>query len=272
MSEFIGNIRKMWSEYKSPINYTLPLYNNLEKGEYLDVNSLIGKDISIEFDGMINCVVTGRKVKKTYGEGMCFDAFRKSPLAVESIIRPELSQAHLGIALRDLEWEKKHDIQPHLVYLSLTSNVKVGVTRKTQMPYRWIDQGAVQALILAETPYRQAAGLLEVSLKEHVSDRTNWRKMLANEYDVSVNLLNEAKSLGKLVPEELKKFLIKDTEVVNLNFPVLQYPKKITSLKLDKSPLIQKKLVGIKGQYFLFDDDTVLNIRSHTGYKVYLNF
>jgi hypothetical protein len=31
-------------------------------------------------------------------------------------------------------------------------------SRETQIPTRWIDQGANQALILAETPYRQLAG------------------------------------------------------------------------------------------------------------------
>ena len=111
---------------------------------------------------------------------MSYDAFKSSPLAVESIIRPELSRIHEGVALRDYDWEMAHHMQPHIVYLSKTAGIKVGVTRETQIPYRWIDQGAVEALILAKTPYRQAAGLIEVALKKHISDKTNWRKMLQN--------------------------------------------------------------------------------------------
>lgn len=258
----------MRTELTNPISYSLPCYDNLEKKDFFQINSLIGKEINIQFTGVINCIVTGKQIKKTYGEGMCYDAFRTSPSAVESIIRPELSQAHLGIALRDLEWEVKNDVQPHIVYLALTSDVKVGVTRKSQLPYRWIDQGASQALVLAETPYRQAAGLIEVSLKEYVSDRTNWRKMLANLHDTSTNLIKVAKELGMYVPDNLKQFLVKEKEICHLSFPVLKYPEKVTSLKLDKHPIITKKLMGIKGQYFIFSDDTVLNIRSHSGYRI----
>ena len=54
------------------------------------------------------------------------------------------------MALRDYDWEMAHHMQPHVVYLSKTAGIKVGVTRETQIPYRWIDQGAVEALILAK--------------------------------------------------------------------------------------------------------------------------
>ena len=49
-------------------------------------------------------------------------------------MRPELSQAHLDIEDRDLTYEKKVQLQPHIVYLAVSSGLKVGVTRKTQVP------------------------------------------------------------------------------------------------------------------------------------------
>ena len=143
------------------------------------MNHYIGSMLKITFQGQINCVITGKKIK-TYGEGTVFDAWKNSPLAVESIIRPELSRIHEGIALRD-EMETEHHLQPHYVYLTKTAGIKAGVTRATNIPFRWIDQGAVEGLVIAETPYRQAAGLIEVALKQHISDRTNWRKMLTND-------------------------------------------------------------------------------------------
>lgn len=266
-----GNIRKMRSHLLDEVNYRLPLYNNLEPGEELEMNALVGKDIAIRYDGLINCVVTGKKIKKAYGEGMSYDAFRSSPLAVESIIRPELSQAHLGIGLRDLAWEQEHHVKPHYVYLSLTSGVKVGVTRDTQIPTRWIDQGAVKAIILAETPYRQAAGLIEVALKEHVADKTNWRNMLKN-LTGEADLVEEKESLGALLPEELQDFYYEDDTVTEINYPVLSYPSKVSSMKLDKIPLIEKKLMGIKGQYLIFEDNTVINLRSHAGYYISVEY
>ena len=266
-----GNIRKMKSVLgDQEVLYTLPLFDVLAPDAEVDMNGLIGQTIKLTFENAIHCVVTGKKIPKAYGEGMSYDAFTKSPYAVESIIRPELSMAHLGIALRDLEWETKHDVQPHIVYLSKTSGIKVGVTRKTQVPTRWIDQGAHEAIVLAETPYRHAAGLIEVALKGHLSDKTNWRAMLKNQNSATESLLEAKNRVQSLVPDDLQQYISKEDAVQNIHFPVLQYPSKVSSLKLDKLPVIEKKLIGIKGQYLIFDDETVINLRSHTGYRISL--
>jgi hypothetical protein len=235
----------------------------------VSMNQFIGQEISLQFENEINCVVTGKRIKKAYGDGMSYDAFMSSPMASPSIIRPELSRIHEGIALRDKEWEEKHHLTPHLVYLSLTSEVKVGVTRETNIPYRWIDQGAVEAIILAEVPYRQLAGAIEVALKEYRSDKTNWRKMLKNEYDPT-DLLDHKDELIAYLDEDLQQFISDNDEITKIKYPVMSYPIKVTSMKLDKIPLIEKKLKGIKGQYLIFSDDTVFNMRSHSGYKVTL--
>lgn len=270
---YTGNIRKMRTNLDSEgnVNYRMILYDNLEAGEEVEMNQLVGQEITIKFEDQINCVVTGKKINKTFGDGMSWDAFRKSPMAVESIIRPELSQAHLGIGLRDLEWEIEHHVKPHISYLSLTSGIKVGVTRSTQVPTRWIDQGAVEAIILAETPYRQAAGLIEVALKGHMADKTNWRNMLKNVFTNTSDLLEMKARAIELIPEDLRSFISDNNEITKINFPVLKYPEKVKSLKLDKAPLITKKLLGIKGQYLLLEDDHVINIRSHSGYKISLS-
>ena len=267
--EWTGNIRKMKSILnEGKVSYTLPLYDVLNKGEEVDMNSLIGKNIQLRFHDQINCVVTGRKVNKTYGDGLSYDAWRTSPMAVESVIRPELSRIHEGIALRDEAWEREHHLAPHITYLSLTSGIKVGVTRDHQIPTRWIDQGAVQAIVLAETPYRQAAGLIEVALKEFVADKTNWRKMLTNTIEDTTPLEEKKAELVEFLPSDLSEFVAESDEITNIEFPVLTYPTKVKSLKFNKAPLIEKKLLGIKGQYLLLEDDLVLNLRSQAGYKI----
>ncbi len=266
---YTGNIRKMRTELSEEVQYTLPLYDLIEPQEMISMNQFIGQEISLQFENEINCVITGKRIKKAYGDGMSYDAFITSPMASPSIIRPELSRIHEGIALRDKEWEEKHHLTPHLVYLSLTSEVKVGVTRETNIPYRWIDQGAVEAIILAEVPYRQLAGAIEVALKDYRSDKTNWRKMLKNEYD-STDLLDHKDELIGYLDEDLQQFISDNDEITKIKYPVMSYPKKVTSIKLDKVPLIEKKLKGIKGQYLIFSDDTVFNMRSHSGYKVTL--
>ncbi|MEM7161533.1 MAG: DUF2797 domain-containing protein [Bacteroidota bacterium] len=265
-----GNLRKMRSELHDEVQYFMPFYDGLIWKENVHMNPLIGKEISLDFEQQINCVVSGKSIKKAYGEGMSYEEFMKSPLASPSIIRPELSRIHEGIALRDEAWEREHHLQPHFTYLSLTSTVKVGVTRSTQIPTRWIDQGAVQGIILAETPYRQLAGLIEVELKAYVSDKTNWRNMLKNEYDKSLSLLEKKDEMLDLLPEAFHEFISDDDSVLEIRYPVLEYPNKVSSIKLDKQQRITGQLRGIKGQYLIFDSG-VINIRSHAGYKVNLS-
>jgi len=266
--EYTGNIRKMRSSLGDKVLYKLPLYDVLNPGVEVEMNALIGKEIQLRFHDQINCTVTGKKINKTYGDGMSYDAFRQSPMAVESVIRPELSRIHEGIALRDAAWEKKNHLTPHVTYLSLTSGIKVGVTRQTQIPTRWIDQGAVQAIILAETPYRQAAGLVEVALKQLIADKTNWRKMLTNTIEDTTPLEEKKWELIETLPSDLQQWVCDDDNIMDIEYPVLHYPEKVKSVKFDKAPLIEKKLLGIKGQYLLFEDDLVMNMRSQAGYKI----
>ncbi len=270
MAEYEGNIRKMNGVLLDEVDYTLPLYDILEPNHTVNMTDLVGETIRISYGGEIHCVVTGKRIKKPYGEGMSYDAFMTSPWASPSIIRPELSRIHEGIALRDEEWERKHHLQPHVVYISLTSGLKVGVTRETQVPSRWIDQGAVKAIRLAEVPYRQLAGLIEVELKGYMADKTNWRAMLKNEYDESLNLLEAKDEMLGYLPDELLDYASDNDEIISIQYPVIEYPEKVKSLKLDKAPIIEKKLTGIKGQYLIFDDNSVINLRSHSGYRIKL--
>jgi hypothetical protein len=256
-----GTLTKMQTEYGNPIQYYLVFENS-----FLNLNQLLGKDLAIEFLGY-QCLNCG-KAKKIFRQGFCYDCFMSSPAAGDWIMKPELSTAHLDLEDRDLEYEKRVQLQPHIVYLALSSEVKVGVTRKTQVPTRWIDQGAVQAIPIVEVPNRYLAGITEVALKEHFADKTNWQKMLKNEVP-DADLIQERANLKYIIPKEVQEYFHPEKEdLYDLHFPVLEFPKKITSLNLDKTPNFSGKLMGIKGQYLIFQDGTVFNVRTFEGYVV----
>lgn len=179
---------------------------------------------------------------------------------------PEKCQAHEGI-YRDKEYADKNCLQPHYVYLSKTSNIKVGVTRSSQIPTRWIDQGATEAIKLAKTPYRQLAGLVETYLKQYFSDKTSWQKMLKCLAE-NESLLDAKNRAIDLLSADFKKFVIKDNDIWQINFPMLEIPKSVTSMKIDKTTVIDATLTGIKGQYLIFDNEFVINIRTRSGYVV----
>lgn len=256
-----GVLTKMQTEFSNPIQYYLVFENS-----FLSLNQLLDKSLEINFEGY-QCLNCGKK-KKIFRQGFCYDCFMGSAAAGDWIMKPELSTAHLDIEDRDLEYEKKVQLQPHIVYLALSSEVKVGVTRKTQVPTRWIDQGAIQAIPIVEVPNRYLAGITEVALKEHYADKTNWQKMLKNEIP-KVDLLEEKLSLKDYIPNEVQEFYdTNNSNIYQLQYPVLEYPKKVNSLNLDKSPNFSGKLTGIKGQYLIFEDGTVFNVRTFEGYVV----
>ena len=258
-----GTLTKMQTEFANPIQYYLVFENS-----FLNVNQLLNKNVEIAFQGY-QCLNCGKK-KKIYRQGFCYDCFYSSPAVGDWIMKPELSTAHLGIQDRDLVYEEKVQLQPHIVYLALSSEVKVGVTRKTQMPTRWIDQGAIQAISIVEVPNRYLAGITEVALKNHFADKTNWQQMLKNNVE-QVDLIAERLKVENLIPTEVQEYFYSEkNDLYEMHFPVLEYPKKISSLSLDKTPNFQGKLTGIKGQYLIFEDGTVFNVRSFEGYVVKL--
>jgi len=253
-------LKKMDTELNDVVNYTLDIH-----GKIHFMNDYIGKQIKIDWSGEVICGC-GKKMNSFYrNSGYCYKCYWESPLASQSIFKPELCTAHLGIEERDLEWEKEFQIAPHYVYLANSSGIKVGITRGTQGEIRWMDQGASQAILLAEVPNRRFSGDIEVSLKRFVADVTNWRKMLSGEPD-PVDLIKMKEELSVHVPEELKQYILPDNTVTEIRYPVNKYPAKIKSVKLDKFPVIEGTLLGIKGQYLLLDEDRVFNVRSHEGF------
>jgi hypothetical protein len=255
-----GVLTKMETEFSQPIQYYLVF-----ETDFLNMNQLLDKNITIQFIKYecLNCKLD----KPIYRQGFCKSCFFDIPQAADWIIRPELSTAHLDKEDRDLAYEKKAQLQPHIVYLANSSSVKVGVTRKSQVPTRWIDQGAHEAIEIVEVPNRYLAGITEVALKDYVSDKTNWRTMLKNEI-VDENLVEWRERLKQYIPDEAKDYFIQNNTETNIDFPVHKYPEKPRSLNIIKEQQYTGKLVGIKGQYLMFEDETVFNIRSNEGLVV----
>ena len=258
--EYQGVLKKMKTENLTEIQYYLDMTT-----DFLNMNQLLNKELSINFVKYecLNC----HSENKIYRQGFCKSCFFEIPNAADWIMKPELSKAHLDIEDRDLAYEKSVQLKPHIVYLANSGNVKVGVTRKGQVPTRWIDQGAHEAIEIVEVPNRYLAGITEVALKEFVADKTNWRKMLKNDIE-DVNLIEWRGKLKEFIPEEAKQYFIENNTETHLNFPVNKYPEKPKSLNLIKTPKYTGKLVGIKGQYLIFDDETVFNVRSNEGLVV----
>jgi hypothetical protein len=257
-----GVLVKMKTELNNPIRYYLTF-----PSMFVRVNELIGKTITFTHTGY--CCLNCGSNETIFRQGFCKRCFFETPTAGDWIMRPELSQAHLDIEDRDLAYEKKVQLQPHVVYLAVSSGLKVGVTRKTQVPTRWIDQGAHQTIPIVEVPNRYLAGITEVALKEHYNDKTNWRRMLTQDPS-QMDLVAERDRALQWLPQEVNPY-IKTTEndaTLFLQFPLEQPPAKVKSVNLTKSKMHSGKLVGIKGQYLVFTDQSVMNVRSHEGVSV----
>lgn len=259
----IAELRKMSASANEEgrVEYHLPTHDGL-----IGINGLVGSNITLRFTGTIKCVSCGKVTKKSFAQGYCYRCFISSPQTEECLLKPHLCQAHLGVA-RDMEYATEHCLIEHYVYLARSGGLKVGVTRHTQIPTRWIDQGASQALIIAKTPNRYLAGAIEVELMKHFSDKTNWRAMLTNS-EPPFDLLEERERAISVLDGELGQYFVNDMEVRSLYYPVVAYPVKVASLNFDKTLIITGILEGIRGQYLIFKEGKVINLRTFTGYEV----
>ena len=260
MIKLEGNVRKMKSDFKAPIEYSMILSEHI-----LPLNDYIGSNIKMEWSGIIHCVKCGNKTNKSFFQGFCYPCFISAPESSECILKPELCQAHEGIS-RDMEWSEKYCLSNHYVYLSLTSGIKVGVTRYTQIPTRWIDQGAIKALKIAKTPNRYLAGAIEVKLKEFVSDRTSWQRMLKNDVNQEIDLYGYRETLKESLPSDLKTYVLHEEREKIIAYPINKYPEKIKSINFEKVKEFEGKLTGIKGQYIYIDNQFVVNMRKYSGF------
>lgn len=257
-----GNLGKMKTANAESVQYDLVLQDGT-----IRMNDLLGKKIKLSFTGQINCRICQKGIKKVFGQGMCYTCFVGSPQNSDCVLRPELCKGHLGEG-RSVDWEKANHVQPHVVYLALTSGVKVGVTREANIPHRWIDQGAWKVIRFCEVPYRRLAGDIEVFMKEFVTDKTHWQNMLKDVRMDDVDLVEEKESLLDELKEEFGQYYSKNNEIVEFKYPVLEYPTKVTSLSFDKTPVIQGKLAGIRGQYLILEGGKVVNVRRFSGYGI----
>lgn len=271
MSELArGAAVKMRIDLEAPAQYQMRLGE-----EQLAMNALLGQALQLEFLGEINCIHCQRKTKKSFAQGYCWPCFGKLAQCDSCIMSPEKCHFDAGTC-REPEWGEANCMVDHFVYLANSSSVKVGITRGTQLPTRWLDQGASQALPIFRVKTRQQSGFVEDALRAHVSDRTSWQAMLKGEPE-AVDLPALRDQLVELCSNELdalhERFglqaiqLLTDAEVTDISYPVLEYPKKVKSFNLDKAPLAEGTLQGIKGQYLIFDTG-VINIRKYTGYQL----
>lgn len=265
-----GRLEKMQTALAQPVNYQLPL------GEQrLELNPLLGKVITLVHTGQIFCLHCGNKTKKSFSQGYCYPCFIKLAQCDMCIMKPETCHYEKGTC-REPSWAQNFCFQPHFVYLANSSALKVGITRGTQIPTRWIDQGATQALPILQASSRYFSGLAEVAIAKHVSDKTSWQQMLKNSA-TPLDLKAEAVRLLSFCESELNAIrqqfgeqsllLLPDAQEVEIQFPVEVYPAKVKSFNLDKDPEVAGVLQGIKGQYLLLDTG-VINIRKFAGYEV----
>ncbi|MCZ8520924.1 MULTISPECIES: DUF2797 domain-containing protein [Paenibacillus] len=255
-----GILRGFTHRHDSPVHYSLKLDDT-----EISLNDWVGRTVHIQFTGEIRCVHCSRRIKKTYNSGYCYPCFTELAENDLCIVKPHECHFDQGTC-RDPEFAKTYCMVPHYVYLAVSSGLKVGLTRKGNQMKRWTDQGALQAIPIAELPTRKLAGELEFELSKHVMDKTDWRKMLKGQVD-EIDLLQSRRELLQHVPEAFRPYLLDDSDVYEFVYPLLESPEKIKTYDLAKAPLITDRLIGIKGNYLIFEG-AVMNVKKFSGYKV----
>ncbi|MDD9157812.1 DUF2797 domain-containing protein [Aliivibrio sp. S4TY2] len=268
--QITGTIAKMRASLlDGAVQYRLPVGD-----EEVELNALIGQTLTLTHTGNIFCCSCGKKTKKSYSQGHCFVCMKKLASCDMCIMKPETCHFAEGTC-REPQWGEANCFVEHYVYLSNTSSLKVGITRHTQIPTRWIDQGATQGLPIAKVKNRLISGLVEIELAKLIADKTNWRTLLKGNNE-PLALKEAALELLPKVEEAIAKIQTEhgadsvellDENILDIAFPVNEFPTKIVSHNFDKNPEVTGVLNGIKGQYLLFDTG-VINIRKFGSYEV----
>lgn len=266
-----GSIRKMAARLETPVVQYAFRLDEVE----VPVNPLIGQTVRLEYLGAIHCSHCGKRTKTSFSQGYCYPCMTKLAQCDVCIMSPERCHYDAGTC-REPSWGEQFCMTDHVVYLANSSGIKVGITRASQLPTRWLDQGASQALPILRVATRQQSGLVEDLLRSQVADRTNWRALLKGDAEAvdlvavrdqlfdscgdGIRALQERFGLQAIQP-------LHDGEPLEIRYPVEAYPGKIVSFNLDKNPVAEGTLLGIKGQYLIFDTG-VINIRKYTAYQL----
>lgn len=269
---FSGQIAKMRTTRADTVHYQLPVGT-----QTVDMNALLGQDITLSYAGEIHCVECGRRTSKSFNQGYCYPCFKSLAQCDSCIVKPEQCHYFHGTC-REPAWGEQHCLQDHYVYLANSSGLKAGITRGSQIPTRWMDQGATQALPIFRVSNRLVSGLVEMALKQHVADKTAWQRMLKGEPE-PLDLAGQRDRLYELCAREVQNIQashgadavmrLEGEQPAEFLYPVNEYPAKVKALNFDKTPEIKGRLNGIKGQYLILDSG-VLNIRKFSGYNIRL--
>ncbi len=267
-----GAVRKMKTALADPVQYLMVLGD-----AEIPLNAYLGRQLQLDYGGQINCIHCDRKTSKSFNQGYCYPCFKRLAQCDSCIVSPEKCHYAAGTC-REPEWGDANCMTDHFVYLANTSGLKVGITRGSQVPTRWMDQGATQAQPIFRVATRHLSGLVEVLFKDHIADKTNWQAMLkgdADDRDLEADrqaLLTQcAEGVEALQREHgLQAISVLQQDSVRIRYPVLEYPAKVKSFNLDKTPSIGGVLQGIKGQYLIFDTG-VINMRKYGGYQLSLS-
>ncbi len=237
--------------------------------DQVSISGAVGREISLHFTGKIECIECGRGIKKSFQQGYCYPCFQTLAACDPCIMRPHTCHFHKGTC-REPEWGQENCMREHVVYLANTTGLKVGITKAHSTLVRWGDQGATAALILARVPDRLTAGLIEIELAKHISDKSNWRNLLKGQEE-QIDLIAERERIIEFIPDQFQKYLVlDDLELTRLEYPVDSYLQKAKTHDFDKQPTVSGRLQGIRGQYLLIGD-AGLNVRKFAGYQVELN-
>ncbi|MEE9254252.1 MAG: DUF2797 domain-containing protein [Pseudomonadales bacterium] len=268
-----GPLRKMRARATDVVEYEFVLGDTA-----IAANPIIGRELTLRFVGTITCIHCGAVTPRSYAQGHCYGCFKKLAACDLCVVSPDRCHYAQGTC-REPDWGERNCIRPHLVYLANSSGLKIGLTRDDALPTRWIDQGATQAMLIAQVDTRQQAGFVEKAIGAHVSDRTDWRTMVGRD-PAEMDLPGEWARLRELSADAIDAVqarfgervirLLDDEPVTHIVYPIERYPRDLRAFNLEKEPLVEGVLLGIKGQYLLLDTG-VLNVRRITSFHVELS-
>jgi len=233
----------------------------------IDLAGLVGDEIRVDIQPGFRCQHCGDQADNS----PCQECQSKPPFQ-QCVFTPGTSCTYQDCPFPS--FKRRSCAHNFVVYLVAKDSVKAGITQADRAVSRWAEQGATHGMIIARTPNRRVAGIVEDALETVVSTESTkeWYEPL----DEPKHALMEAvDSCRDALTEPLKPFSTLPTDETALKDRIVQVPVHFTGddatvrtlpeISVDEG--LQSAVLGVRGQ-IVATEDAVVNFDHLKGKQV----
>jgi len=238
----------------------------------LNCDGLVGESLRVTLHEEHVCANCGEKLSESK-YSVCYDCKQRPPFT-QCIKTPGTDCTNADCPFPDY----KRDACDHtyVVYLVTKGDVKVGISRSDRRLQRWAEQGASHAIVVAETPNRKSAGLIEEALSDRFETQSSssWYEPRTSPVE---DLVEATRTAPEYIPDDSRLYAcltLNDLDETVIADRVVSIPHRATGVdhahgvtrpELAVGDSGEGTILGVRGSVIL-TNSFALNLKKRQGY------